>query len=228
MQERDERAVRLLIYAMESSGASTFCYFLGQRPGSIAIIDVWSRNLAPPIDSAHPVVAKSTVTMSWSAAEHVASFSAERTILFIRDPVATYASLIGYPHAHRFGRAEDKLARFDRELAEGSWDSVIRYEDFVARNPAVVDAVNALGWTCDAGYWDTPRSLEEIGAFNAAASPWCASHFRNGWGFGNIKQGPISAGGTARPERPELTDLVARLAPNLFAAYRATSRRAKM
>ena len=213
------KAVRLLIYAMESSGASTFCYFLGQRPNSIAIIDVWSRNVTPLIESAHPVVAKATVTMTWSVAEHVASFRPDKTILFIRDPVATYASLIGYPHAHTFGRAEEKLARFDHDLVQGSWDAVIRYEDFVARDPAVVDAVNALGWVCDAGYWQTPRSLDEIGAFNAAASPWCASHFRNGWGFGNIKQGPISGSRAARPERPELADLVARLAPNLAAAY---------
>lgn len=140
--------MRLLIYAMESSGASTFCYFLGQRPGSVAIIDVWSRNVTPPIETAHPVVAKATVTMILTIADHTVSFAPDRRILFIRDPVAVWASLSGYPYAHGFGRIEDKIRRFERVFNEAGWDAVLRYEDFVARDPEVIRTVDALGWPC--------------------------------------------------------------------------------
>lgn len=195
--------MRLLIYAMESSGASTFCYFVGQRPASVAIIDVWSRIVTPPIDTDHPVVAKATVTMTLSAADHIGSFRPDRTVLFIRDPVAVYASLVGYPYANAFGRIEDKLMRFEHEFATRHWDAIIRYEDFVARDASVIAQINHLGWPCEAGYWDTPRSLAEIRQFNAAASPWCEPHFDNGWGFGNIKAGSISQRFAARPDLPE-------------------------
>jgi hypothetical protein len=89
--------MKLLIYAMESSGASTFCYFLGQRPGSVAVIDVWSECLTPPLDIDVPVVAKATTTMTHRAVDHTASFRPDKTILFIRDPVAVYASLRARP-----------------------------------------------------------------------------------------------------------------------------------
>lgn len=214
---------RLLVYGMQSSGASTFCYFLGQRPGSIAIIDVWSRAVAPLIETACPVVAKATVTATRYATDHIASFRPERSILFVRDPVAVYASLIKYPYANRFGRIEDKMRLLEREFVSGQWDAVIRYEDFVTRDPAVVTQINALGWDCAAYYWEMPRSLVQIRDFNVSASSWCARHFEDGWGFGNIKPGAIRPTFAVRPDRPELADLVASLSPRLFAAYEVST-----
>jgi len=211
--------MRLLIYAMQSSGASAFCYFLGQRAGSIAIVDVWSREVAPRIQTSHPVVAKATVTMTRTAADHIASFRPDRTILFVRDPVSVYASLRNYDYGARFGSIEEKLIRFEHEFLQGCWDVVIRYEDFVARDPLVIEQINALGWDCQPSYWQLPRSRETIRDFNAANSAWCKNHFENGWGFGNIKQGPISPRSVARRDQPDLTKLVASVSPKLFSAY---------
>lgn len=211
--------MHLLIYAMESSGASTFCYFVGQRVASIAIIDVWSRNLSPSIESAHPVVAKATVTMTRSAADHIASFRPDRTILFTRDPVAVYESLTKYPYANSFGTIEEKMRRFDDEFAQGDWDAIIRYEDFVAQKTIVIERLNALGWECDRGFWETPRSLAEIRDFNVSKSSWCKHHFENGWAFGNIKEGPISRRFALRLDKPDIVRMVSVLSPNLFAAY---------
>jgi|SRR5579871_6082053 len=211
--------MRLLIYAMESSGASTFCYFLGQRPGSVAILDVWSSALTPPIETQQPIVAKATVTTTFSAADHIASFRPDRTILFIRHPVAVYASLTKYPYANTFGTVEQKIARFDREFAGGTWDAIIRYEDFVTRAPTLTTRLSALGWQCDASYWDTPRSLADILACNSTASPWLAAQFNKSWGFGNFKEGPITPALAHPPDRPDIAALIAKLSPNLSAAY---------
>jgi hypothetical protein len=212
--------MRLFIYAMESSGASTFCYVLGQRPGSVAVVDVWSRIRTPLIGSGGaPIVAKATVTTIWTAADHIASFRPDHTILFVRDPVAVYASLSQYPYANTFGTIEEKMARLDAEYGDGRWDAVIRYEDFVRRDPAVIARVNELGWVCDAGYWDTPRSFAELAAFNNGASVWCRGQFGKGWGFGNIKPGPVNQAFSVRPDLPEIAARVAAVSPRLSAAY---------
>src|SRR4051812_33338794 len=135
--------MKLLIYSMESTGASTFCYFLGQRPNSVAIIDVWSACLTPRLDLTTPVVAKATVTAVYGATDHITNFDPDRTILFIRDPVAVYASLIKYHYANEYGSAAEKLSRFDDEYRNVKFDLTLRYEDFVSRDNAFLHAINS-------------------------------------------------------------------------------------
>ena len=36
--------MRLLLYGLQSSGASLFAYFLAQVPDSVAVIDLWARS----------------------------------------------------------------------------------------------------------------------------------------------------------------------------------------
>jgi hypothetical protein len=219
--------MRLLIYAMQSSGASAFCYFLGQRPRSVAIVDVWSRGITPRIETPYPVVAKATVNMISSVADHIASFVPDRTILFVRDPVAVYASLIKYDYANRFGTIAEKMVRLDREFARADYDAILRYEDFAARDPDLLSRVDALGWPCDASYYDMPRSFGAIHQFNAEASPWLARHGGDGWGFGNIKNGPIRRDLAQRPALPEIDALVASLSPALHLHYQEFWRAAR-
>ena len=212
--------MRLLIYAMQSSGASSFCYVLGQRPDSVAVVDVWSRGVTPFIETPHPVVAKATVNMILSIDDHVASFRPDRTILFVRDPVATYASLAKYDYANRFGTIDEKMARCDAEFAQSArYDAVLRYEDFVSRDLGVLAKLAELGWPCEASWYDGPRDLRAIHAFNCAASPWLARHWNDGWGFGNIRPGPIRTGLARRPGRPDIAAHVAELSPALSAHY---------
>jgi hypothetical protein len=211
--------MRLLIYAMQSSGASAFCYFLGQRPGSIAVVDVWSREITPPLKGKCPVVAKATVNCIFSIADHIASFGPDRTILFLRDPVAVYASLARYPYANRFGSIEDKMARLDDQFARGSYDGIVRYEDFVEREPNFLAQVGDLGWPCDASYYEASRSLAEIERFNKAASYWLAQHGGDGWGFGNVKSGGIRKDFARRLDDPEIAARVAPISPKLYSHY---------
>lgn len=211
--------MKLLIYAMESSGASTFCYFLGQRPGSVAVIDVWSECLTPPLEIDVPVVAKATTTMTYRAVDHTASFRPDKTILFIRDPVAVYASLSEKPYANTSGSIEGKIARFDNDYAKLDVDIVLRYEDFVVRDKKIIKSVNELGWKCSDEYYDLSRSLENIYKFNCTKSSWLKQHYNERWGFGNIKEGEISSAFTGRTYPDELVEKVIRLTPTLSRYY---------
>jgi hypothetical protein len=42
-----QRPVRILVVGMQSSGASTFLFLLGQVPGSVAVVDLWVGRPAP-------------------------------------------------------------------------------------------------------------------------------------------------------------------------------------
>lgn len=212
-------AMRLLVYAMELSGASTFCYFLGQRPGSVAIIDVWSRCVTPPLRLDLPVVAKATTTMVYRAADHIASFVPDKTILFIRNPVIIYSGLGNYPYANTFGSIEEKISRFDEEFGCLNVDLVLRYEDFVARDPSLVPAIGSLGWPCRDSYFECSRTLENIRKFNSDASPWLRNNYRKGWGMGNIKGGAIT--GTLETLSPpsEVIEKIVGLSPRLSRHY---------
>ena len=213
------RSERLLIYAMESSGASTFCYFLAQRPGSVAIVDLWSGCVAPPLELPHPVVIKATTNMAFRAEDHVASFTPDRTILFIRDPVAVYSSLIKYRHGGLFGTVEEKMARFDNDFANGKFDIVLRYEDFVTRDPRIIEEVNNLGWECNGEYYNLSRNSDAIKEFNLSASEWMRDNYPQCWGFGNFK-GPTVSADFTKPEHPAaVIEKVIRLSPHLSRYY---------
>jgi hypothetical protein len=213
--------MRLFIYGMESSGASTFCLFLGQRPGSVAVVDLWSHCLAPPLEVTAPIVLKATANTTYWARDHVASFRPDGSILFLRDPVAVYRSLTKYEYANYEGTVEEKLARFDQEYSEAGFDLVLRYEDFICRDPALLAAVEGLGWPCHMGFYDLPRRIERIRRTNFAESPWLEREFDKSWGFGNFKGSSVSGDFAGTDHPPEIAAKVATLCPNLTALYAA-------
>jgi hypothetical protein len=211
--------MRLFIYGMESSGASTFCYFLGQRPGCVAVIDLWSHHIAPPLRVKTDIVLKATTTTQFRARDHVASFVPDRTIFFIRDPVAVYASLKGKQYADLVGTVEEKMARFDDEFSTNDFNVTLRYEDFIARDQRLLETVNGLGWPCTLECYNLRRSFDDILAANCAASPWLQTSYNRHWGFGNIHAGAISDSYTAKAYPADVVATVAKLSPNLSRHY---------
>ncbi len=211
--------MRLLIYAMESSGASAFCCFLGQRPDSIAIVDVWSRALTPPIWSEHPTVAKATVNMTRTLADHQKSFRPDHTILFVRDPVAVWKSLTTYPYANTFGRIEEKFSRFEAEFSSNNYGTLLMYEDFVARDDRLFQLLNDLGWPVNENYFEMTRSQKEICEYNCANSPWLRENYGKGWGFGNIKDVKIARDFIVKQTTPDIENIISVISPHLYAHY---------
>jgi len=213
---------KLLIFASESSGASAFCHFLAQRPGCLAVIDLWSQAIMPAIDTPLPIVVKATATATYAAEDQIASFMPERTILFIRDPVAVYSSLINYPYANHMGTVEEKMAKFDEQFAAGGFDLVLRYEDFAGRNVKLINAVAQLGWPCRAEYYNLTRTLDNIGRANADASTWLRDNFNVRWGFGNIKPGGVSTKFSERTYTEDAVQKVLKISPHLSRLYRTS------
>ena len=211
--------MRLFIYGMESSGASTFCLFLGQRPGAVAVVDLWSHCLAPPLVVDAPVVLKATVTTTYRAADHMRSFCPDASILFLRDPAAVYRSLIKYDYANYEGSVEQKLIRFNEEYSPPKFDLVIRYEDFVRREPSVIRAIAELGWTCSNSYYDLPRSIDDIRKTNFDQSAWLRDEYNKNWAFGNFKGASISSEFLSADHPPEIVSKVANLSPRLTKVY---------
>jgi hypothetical protein len=211
--------MRLFIYGMESSGASTFCLFLGQRAGTVTVVDLWSQCLAPPLVVDVPIVLKATVTATYRAEDHLRSFRPDASILFLRDPVAVYRSLIKYEYANYEGSVEQKLIRFDEEYSPTKFDLVIRYEDFVRRDPAVISAIDELGWICSSSYYDLPRSLDDIRETNFHKSPWLHDEYNKKWSFGNFKGASISSDFVRADHPPEIVSKVAGLSPRLTKLY---------
>jgi hypothetical protein len=211
--------MRLFIYGMESSGASTFCLFLGQRAGVVAVVDLWSHCLAPPLVVDVPIVLKATVTTTYRAEDHVRSFCPDASILFLRDPVAVYRSLTKYDYANYEGSVEQKLVRFDEEYSSTKFDLVVRYEDFVRREPAVIRAIDELGWICRNSYYDLPRSIDDIRQTNFQKSAWLRDEYNKNWAFGNFKGASISSDFLRADHQPEIVSKVASLSPRLTKLY---------
>jgi non-ribosomal peptide synthetase component E (peptide arylation enzyme)/glycosyltransferase involved in cell wall biosynthesis len=219
LERKSETVMRLLIYGMQSSGASTFCYFLGQRAGSVAIIDLLLHCLAPSLKFSAPAVVKATANSVYRPADHIVSFRPDRTVLFLRDPVAVYAGLIDKPYGNHYGSVDDKIVQFDEDFAPKNWDLVVRYEDFIAHSPELIGSISEIGWPCTPEYYDLTRSFQEIADFNAAASNWLRSGFGNTWGFGNISPGPIRRAFTRERYPQRIREKVAELSPRLTSYY---------
>src|SRR5271155_5099190 len=214
--------MRLLIYALESSGASAFCLFVAQREDSIAIVDLWTKVLTPRLDIPGDVVVKATATPLFSLTQHIESFRPDRTILFVREPVLNYASLSKYPYANEFGTIDEKFARFDQELAAWPAELVFRYEDFIAHEASVPRRLSALGWPAVPADYDMARSVTAIQFHTLTHSEWACQEFDLSWGTGNIKGSKIITSFNQVPVDPKLREHVQRLCPHLTALYSAT------
>jgi hypothetical protein len=222
--------VKALVYGLQSSGASLFTFFMGQRPGSIAIIDLRARAgrlplwrttpVAPSLESASPVVLKCVVTVEAPFERHVESFRPDRTILFLREPFANAASLMGKAYERHGGALDQKLRQLEGcfRRREG-FDAVIRYEDFVRDHAGTVERLQALGWSATPDYYAFDRSLEEIVRYNCAESPWCARYRGILWGTGNIRGARVEPGLVEKALPPAQRDRVERLCPDLCGYY---------
>src|SRR2546428_7054869 len=101
--------MRLMVYAMQSSGASLFTYFLAQRPGSLAIVDVFATSLCPSLETDEDVLVKCTIAGDHKLEDHAERFRPDATLLFLRDPVRNYLSLRTHWYRDHGGRIDDKF-----------------------------------------------------------------------------------------------------------------------
>jgi len=215
--------LRLLIYGMQSSGASTLAFLLGQKPESGAFVDIWTMYAAPSIECSEDVLAKVVVTTTFPLAFHQERFQPDKTILFLRHPVANYRSLSTKSYRHHCGFMEEKFPILDKVWSDRSaYDAVLHYEDLIFDPERTLEKVSQLGWRCDPGFLKLPRTYEDMVAFHEQRFPEVTERLQYGAGQ--------HRGGSLKTEYAGLTDLsaaspVAALCPRLMKHYRDFVRR---
>ena len=169
--------MRTLIYGMQSSGASLFCYWMAQKRGCVAVIDLYHDQVAPHID--HPdVVLKCVATKGIGIDRHIDSFRPDRVILFCRNPVENCLSLSEKVYANFGGTVDEKLGVMDGVVGSGRFKTVVRYEDFImGRVPEDLGSV---------GNYEFDRTIDEVKGYNFDSSNWCRENYKKRWGTGNI------------------------------------------
>jgi len=211
--------MRLLVYGMQSSGATAFTLFLAQRPDCLALVDLLNNYAAPRVDTAMDMVVKAGVTTAYPLEVHRERFRPDRTVLLLRDPRENYRSLSTKNYRNHSGLIDEKFALIDEVFAgRDRFDAVVHYEDFVARDPAVPAQVTALGWPVDDAFYDYRRRHDDL-----ARDLW--HHVpdlmdRMEFSFGNVQGRAVSEGFRDKPRDPALEAKLETLCPRLLAHYR--------
>lgn len=216
--------MRLLVHGMQSSGATTFTQMLAQRPDCLALVDITNRQLAPRVTSDLDFVAKVVVTTKHPLAAHVERFRPDKTVLLLRDPRDNYRSLMDKDYRDGSGTMDEKFALLDALFAtRAQFDAVIEYEDFVARDPAVLAAVNALGWPVEPGFHHFTRRHDEFLAALWQHEPGLVAEMMRemSFVFGNVRGRDVSTAFRDKPRDAGIERRLDALCPQLLAHYRA-------
>lgn len=184
--------MRILLYGMQSSGASAIAYTLAQRPDSLAFVDIWNMYAAPelPVTPDEAIVAKAVVTTAYPLERHRQRFRPDLTVLVLRHPVDTYNSLFGRSYANESGSIDEKFRLFEEVLQSGAgFDHLVYYEDFAFSPRSVIDFFSSIGWRVGYDALLFRRSQENIRAANHARYPEIDEYFK--YGVGNIQTGGV-------------------------------------
>ena len=195
--------MRVLVYGMQSSGASLFSFFLAQRPGAIAVIDLWDGFVAPDFaDVETDVILKCVVAPVVPLEKHLASFKPDVTILFVRSEESNLESLSRKGYKNDGGKMDEKFAQLRTHMEQKElFDHVIDYEGFLHDRSKTLTALGALAAP---NYYEFKRTKQDILNFNRSHSAWCRKYYRRRWGFGNVhfeRDGTVKLGSKKRGQR---------------------------
>lgn len=214
--------MRLLVYGMQSSGATAFALFLAQRPGCLALVDVLNNYAAPRLDTALDVVAKVVVTTAYPLHVHQDRFRPDKTILFLRDPRDNYESLRQKNYRNHSGLIDEKFSLLDDMFeARDTFDAVIEYEDFVARAPHVVEVVSGLGWPASEADYSFRRTHDHLAAALWRAVPGFFESFE--FSYGNVQSAEVSDQFRCKANAERHEEHLAMLCPRILDHYRCRS-----
>jgi hypothetical protein len=211
--------MRLLVYGMQSSGATAFTLFLAQRPDCLALVDILNNYAAPRVQTDLDMVVKVTMTTAYPLAVHMERFRPDRVILLVRDPHDTYQSLRSKNYRNHSGLLDEKFLILDQVFAERArFDAVIRYEDFVARDPSVMETITGLGWPVEDGFYSYKRRHDELMGALWRHMPDLFERLE--LNFGNVQGKEVSERFRDKPRDPEVEKRLRALCPRALAYYR--------
>ncbi|HXP95822.1 MAG TPA: hypothetical protein VN809_03860 [Telmatospirillum sp.] len=214
--------MRLLVYGMQSSGATAFTLFLAQRPDCLALVDVLNNYAAPRVQTDMDMVVKVTMTTAYPLAVHMERFRPDRIVLVLRDPHDNYQSLRSKNYRNHSGLLDEKFLILDQVFAERErFDAVIRYEDFVARHPSVMETVTGLGWPVEDSFHSYKRRHDELMGALWRHMPDLFERLE--LNFGNVQGKEVSEHFRDKPRDPEVEDRLRALCPRTLAYYRGST-----
>jgi hypothetical protein len=212
---------RVLLYGLQSCGASLMAFLASQGPRTLGVIDLWNAERAPDLEHGGPIVLKAT-TGPVDIETQVEAFRPTSTVLVLRNPVDQIASLGGKSYRDYALPMETKLAEFDRVFSwcRSRFTRVLTYEALVSAPAETTAALEGLGLELPADAERLPRSLEEVVEYARETSPWCRANWRTKWGVGRVHTGRVGPAAPAAPEAaPEALELARRHCPQLLDHY---------
>lgn len=185
LDSQPHKPTKILVYGLQSSGASLFTYFLSQKPHTLGIVDLNNHRVCPQLQSEHDIAFKAVITTKWSLQDHLDSFRPDRTILFIRNPYNNYYSLMRKAYADKSGTIDDKFRQLETLFCNrAQFDLTLFYEDFIADANETVRKPNSIGWP-------TAFPYRRVRSYNSI------SHTAPGVATTPQRKGPPEAGGRA-------------------------------
>jgi hypothetical protein len=210
--------MRVLLYGMQSSGASALTLTLAQKRDSVAFIDIWNMFAAPKLATERDVVAKVVVTSAFPLDVHRRRFRPDVTFLVLRHPVDNYYSLMGKTYANESGLIDEKFAILEEVLRAGTgYDHILYYEDFVFSPRGLIDLCRSIGWQINYDALHFQRTESEIEDFDVAACPGLREQLK--YGMGNVCTTGLLRNSVKFAEPWGRTSHLPQLCPSVFQRY---------
>jgi hypothetical protein len=216
--------MRILIYGLQSSGATLVSFVLGQKKGSVVVADLFHDALMPSLGRVSPeterIVAKAVVTERYTLDQHAERFRPDKTILVLREPGSNYVSLKRKQYSDWSGKMEEKFRCLEKHFCcRERFDTVVRYEDLILNPKSFFRTIREAGIETSLKHLKIPRSRLEIVKRNAEMSPWCRKNYRTDWGFGNIKSDNIEVKHVLKSVPVKVQERVTSLCPSVTSYY---------
>lgn len=214
--------MRVLLFGLQSSGASIVTQFLGQIPGSLALVDLWCGHRMFPAElfpDDRPVFAKATLACTRSLSEHVEAFRPARRILVLRHPCHNHVSLGRKSYRDHGGRMREKFRRLEGTFRERHrFDLTLRYEDLIHAPDGFLDRLRGIGVPVTRDCLSFSRTLADLQA-RTASLPDLALALGSSWGSGNARDGGLHPRLLYKWVPPRVRDEVRGLCPGLLSHY---------
>ncbi len=234
-------ARRIFVFAMQSSGASTFLYLLAQLPHSCAVLDLWVGRDSPRqdhlglSDKVQAVLLKATVNTVVDLTDYLNTFRPDFSILLLRHPAHNLKSISTKPYRGVAGDVPSKFAALEEAFLRRRdlFTMTIFFEDIFLQPDRTLKRLQAkLSLTRAAAecLFEFNRSPQHLEAFTNYHCTWCGEWFTKSWGFGNLHTAApaSSAAAISTVLDPKYLDkqpsdyefwMANRLAPQLSKAY---------
>lgn len=188
--------MRILVYGLQSSGASLFTYWLSQTDDYIGVIDLYVGRKPPAKKDIlkENVILKTTVS-HLDLDECISVFQPDKTILFVRDPYQNYLSLKRKPFKNTGGNIQEKIKKFDSLFKKREkFDAVISYEDFIQDQDKVIQCLKSVGIPAEKDNYMFYKTPYDVLKYARDHSEYLAKTHKQRWDIGNIhrKNGEIN------------------------------------